>query len=718
MYTEKQVKAMKVTELKDALRSMNLPLAGKKADLCERLLQAIAKAEEAAAVHSAEADAASEAVAEAEEAAAAAATAIAAAGTPPPKEPLPKPVQEPEPVQESVEEPVSKAMDTEVDSMPQPQPEAQPQPTQNGSGGAAEPKLKPNAGEADKKVGRRANGKKKKAKKKKKRQQLTSTSSSTESDTKDQPATNGSVDDAKANAEEPLYEIQYADEEFQADPSMSHFAGIFDKFKFEDKPPKEEAESTTTSAQAQLLSQVPELHFEEDEVDALEKATLKRLKKQSRLTIAQLKQLVERPDVVEVHDVNAADPRLLIHLKGTRNTVPVPRHWCHKRKYLQGKRGIEKAPFELPEYIRRTGITEMREALAEKEDAQGLKAKMREKTRPKMGKIDIDYQKLHDAFFRWQTKPKMTIHGDIYYEGKEFETKMPDRKPGELSTELRQALGMPTATDAPPVPPPWLMHMQRVGPPPSYPNLKIPGLNAPIPPGASFGFHAGGWGKAPVDEQGVPIYGDVFGASTTNQDVDEFDTAVPRDLWGQLESEESGESSSEDESDEEDSDASDEDVKDTGFETPSGIASTTPSGTSSVGHDTPQSLDLRKRKIVETMETRGDQPSLYKIIPQVDTSVGKAMMGSQHQYDLQAAVAGTAPSASGASKSKDGVEVSLVNPDAVGEDLLAAHYQQAQPKHEDHSDMVAEHTARAKAKERAKRKKNDTKTDKTKKFKF
>lgn len=33
-----------------------------------------------------------------------------------------------------------------------------------------------------------------------------------------------------------------------------------------------------------------------------------------------------------------------------------------------------------------------------------------------MGKIDIDYQKLHDAFFRWQTKPKMTIHGDLYYE--------------------------------------------------------------------------------------------------------------------------------------------------------------------------------------------------------------------------------------------------------------------------------------------------------------
>ena len=50
-----------------------------------------------------------------------------------------------------------------------------------------------------------------------------------------------------------------------------------------------------------------------------------------------------------------------------------------------------------------------------------MKAKMREKVRPKLGKIDIDYQKLHDAFFKWQTKPKMSMHGDLYYEGKEFE---------------------------------------------------------------------------------------------------------------------------------------------------------------------------------------------------------------------------------------------------------------------------------------------------------
>lgn len=30
-----------------------------------------------------------------------------------------------------------------------------------------------------------------------------------------------------------------------------------------------------------------------------------------------------------------------------------------------------------------------------------------------MGKIDIDYQKLHDAFFRFQTKPKLTSFGEV-----------------------------------------------------------------------------------------------------------------------------------------------------------------------------------------------------------------------------------------------------------------------------------------------------------------
>ncbi|KNC69602.1 hypothetical protein SARC_17883, partial [Sphaeroforma arctica JP610] len=73
-----------------------------------------------------------------------------------------------------------------------------------------------------------------------------------------------------------------------------------------------------------------------------EKMSKKKLKKLNRLTVAELKQLVQRPDLVEVWDVTSIDPKLLIQLKSYRNTVPVPVHWCQKRKYLQNKRGIEK----------------------------------------------------------------------------------------------------------------------------------------------------------------------------------------------------------------------------------------------------------------------------------------------------------------------------------------------------------------------------------------
>jgi len=56
----------------------------------------------------------------------------------------------------------------------------------------------------------------------------------------------------------------------------------------------------------------------------------------------------------------------------------------------------------------------------------------------------------------------MTIHGDLYYEGKEFETRMKDKKPGELSDDLRTALGMPVGPNSQRVPPPWLIAMQRL----------------------------------------------------------------------------------------------------------------------------------------------------------------------------------------------------------------------------------------------------------------
>lgn len=96
--------------------------------------------------------------------------------------------------------------------------------------------------------------------------------------------------------------------------------------------------------------------------------------------------------------------------------------------FFQGKRGIEKQPFQLPDFIAATGIEKIRQvnqwlllvlawgiwqqrsyefvnflitiirvsllfqAYIEKEDSKKLKQKQRERMQPKMGKMDIDYQ--------------------------------------------------------------------------------------------------------------------------------------------------------------------------------------------------------------------------------------------------------------------------------------------------------------------------------------
>ncbi|XP_028409676.1 splicing factor 3B subunit 2-like isoform X2 [Dendronephthya gigantea] len=529
-------------------------------------------------------------------------------------------------------------------------------------------------------------------------------------------------------------EVEYVAETLDfKDPVYAQFASIFETFKLSEKPEaakKDESkdkteDQTTDGSKKDDEDNDMDTDSEEEETqkkdekpgEKVEKLSKKKLKLKNRMSVAELKQTVHRPDVVEMHDVTAPDPKLLVYLKACRNTVPVPRHWCFKRKFLQGKRGIIKPPFQLPEFIQKTGIMEMREALQEKEDAKNMKAKMREKIRPKMGKIDIDYQKLHDAFFKWQTKPKMSIHGDLYYEGKEFETKLKEKKPGDLSEDLRTALGMPTGQGSNLVPPPWLIAMQRYGPPPSYPNLKIPGLNAPIPEGASFGYHAGGWGKPPVDEHGRPLYGDVFGVQQTDANIID-DEQIDSNLWGELESESEESEESEEESEEEAPDQS-------GLVTPAETGLVTPSGLTSIpaGMETPDMIELRKRKNIEdSMESGSEQPTLFTVLPEKRAGVGGMMMGTSHVYDLASAAVPT-----GARKApgglSEGVEVAL-DPSELELDPAAmqARYdeqlrEQQNTQKEDFSDMVAEHAARQQ-KKRKKTTESGKAAKKYKEFKF
>lgn len=444
-----------------------------------------------------------------------------------------------------------------------------------------------------------------------------------------------------------------------------------------------------------------EIPDEDDEVAAEKKLSKKKRKEQSKLSVAELKALVKKPEIVEWTDTSAQDPRLLVHIKSYRNIVPVPTHWSLKREYLSSKRGVEKPPFSLPKFIQETGIAEMRDAVLEKQDQASLKQKQRERVQPKMGKLDIDYQKLYEAFFRFQTKPELTRYGEVYYEGKEYETNLKHLRPGELSDELKEALNIP-----PGAPPPWLINQQRFGPPPSYPSLKIPGLNAPPPPGGAWGFHPGGYGKPPVDEFNRPLYGgDIFGVlqpSVNNQPGE----PVERTLWGELQPPEDEEESEEEEEESEAEGGSDneEDIgaglqTPSGLETPGGVASTVPSEFGAPDTD----FELRKRRGGHGTETEESihPRSAYTVIPERQIRA-EGFFGGERAYDVRSATAAGPPTnlpvlgrddgdAARKRKKPGDVDVALdpdalANEDGISKDELRRRYETG--RREDSSNQI------------------------------
>ncbi|XP_055827192.1 uncharacterized protein LOC129895492 [Solanum dulcamara] len=521
-------------------------------------------------------------------------------------------------------------------------------------------------------------------------------------------ANGGAVDTDKENSDlqkslVEQVEVEYVPEKAELDGELDEeFRKVFEKFSFAVATGSEESDKKDeTAADAALKKKDDSDSEEEQDAQPKEKGISNKKKKlQRRMNIAELKQICTRPDVVEVWDATAADPKLLVFLKSYRNTVPVPRHWSQKRKFLQGKRGIEKQPFQLPDFIAATGIEKIRQAYIEKEDSKKLKQKQRERMQPKMGKMDIDYQVLHDAFFKYQTKPKLSSHGDLYYEGKEFEVKLREMKPGTLSQELKEALGMPEGA-----PPPWLINMQRYGPPPSYPQLKIPGLNAPIPPGAKFGYQPGGWGKPPVDEYGRPLYGDVFGVVQQDHPNYEDEPVDKTKHWGDLEEEE------EEEEEEVEEEMEEEELED-------GIQSVDSLSSTPTGVETPDVIDLRKQQRKEP------EKPLYQVLEEKEEKIAPGtLLGTTHTYVINT---GTQDKTAAKrvdllkGQKSDRVDVTLAPEELeLMDNVLPAKYEEAREEEklrsqrEDFSDMVAEN-------ERKKKRKLQEKDGKSKKkdFKF
>ncbi|POW12922.1 hypothetical protein PSTT_04106 [Puccinia striiformis] len=490
------------------------------------------------------------------------------------------------------------------------------------------------------------------------------------------------------------------------DTTRELFADVFAKFQPTDQDaPTIEEENPEDPGKGQVIYSDDEMPSDGDSDAPKPDISKRKQRKMARLTVAELKRLVKKPEVVEWVDVTAQDPKLLVQLKS---------------------------------YIADTGIATQRDAIKEKESEQSLRQKTRERVQPKMGKIDIDYQKLHDAFFKYQVPPVMTTFGEmlsalfhsfvaclqsekalnlrLYHEGKEFETKLKEKRPGDLSEDLKEALSIP-----PLAPPPWLIAMQRYGPPPSYPNLKIPGLNAPIPEGAQWGYHPGGWGKPPTDEFGRPLYGDVFGK-------------LPSLITMRRESEE--------ESDGEGAGPSTAEGTQTptGLETPSGLASIT--STVPGGLETPDFIELRKRRegpgAVEPEIDTGPK-SLYHVIPEKESKI-TGFMGSERVYDVRGiSQHGHNVSMLGQEdrgtkrKATGGVDVALDPSELEGlsEDQLRQRYEESKQRsngggvgnqqggREDLSDLVAQESAKRKGKTDSSNPSSSKNRDREKeKFKF
>lgn len=466
-------------------------------------------------------------------------------------------------------------------------------------------------------------------------------------------------------------------------------------------------------------------------------------RKLTRLSVAELKSRAAHPEVVELQDVAAPDPALLVHLKAARHSVPVPSHWRQKRKYLMGKRALEKTTFELPKFISDTGIADVRDRALEEDAKKSLKQKMRDKVRPKLGRVAVDYEILHDAFFKHQSKPRLSAHGETYFEGKDGEKDRSHMRPGVISAALREALTLPAGH-----PPPWLVQMQRYGPPPSYPSLRVPGLNAPIPEGASWGHGPGQWGHPPIDIHGKPLYGDPFaspdGAAENAVSAEQAAAlvlgapTVPR-RWGEVDSDAEDEEDdvlrAEEEQEEEDDDggaAKHAAAARAGAEAGDGTSSVLP------GAETPAELELRKPSSAAAAASAGSGLStpaagavaapraLFKVLKQTSADGdGGIMAGASHKYvipsdddgEAAAAAAGLAKTGSRAAKRARGTEATVALDPSELEGLTAEEVEAKLLRSREHAEgarereeldaLLREHQRTSSSKRRKKDKKDN-----------
>lgn len=221
------------------------------------------------------------------------------------------------------------------------------------------------------------------------------------------------------------------------------------------------------------------------EANGSQQLSRRKLRKLKKPNLIDLKNQVTHPEAIEWYDCDARYPLLNATIKSTKNVVGIPSHWQLKREYLSGRSLLNKKPFELPDIMKQTDIESMRNVLPNSGQQQtqdsSLKEMARARVQPRLGTLDIDYRKLYDIFFKLGStwKPDVLLpFGDLYYENRNLEEECQWERikrtvrPGKISKSLREVMGLKEGQL-----PPWCHKMEKLGMPPSYPNMKVAGLN-------------------------------------------------------------------------------------------------------------------------------------------------------------------------------------------------------------------------------------------------
>ena len=115
------------------------------------------------------------------------------------------------------------------------------------------------------------------------------------------------------------FEYVGADLVSENDPNFQEFQNIFQKFL---KPEELLKEKEIDEEDENLFDEEEDEEFYQNFVESKEekevKLSKKKLKLMKQYTVAQLKSMVEKPELVEVHDVTAKDAKFLIFLKSYR----------------------------------------------------------------------------------------------------------------------------------------------------------------------------------------------------------------------------------------------------------------------------------------------------------------------------------------------------------------------------------------------------------------